>query len=240
MKKDADTFGRVLVAQLEGRDSGYLVERSDGYMDWDSGAHYFGPDRDRGMRRALKMARGKVLDIGCGAGRHSLALQRRGLRVTGIDRSPLAVRVCRRRGVKDARVLGIEQIGRLPAGSFDTVVMFGNNFGLFGSPARARGLLREMRRITPPGARILAQSLDVHRTTNPEHLSYQRRNRARGRLSGQLRLRIRFGLRAGPWFDYLMVSPAEMRGVLRGTGWRLDRVLPSGGPLYVGVISRRG
>ena len=238
MKKDADIFGRVLLRELEGRYSGHLIERSDGFVDWMSAAEYFKVGNDKGILRALALARGRVLDIGCGAGRHALALQRRGLQVTGIDNSPLAIRVCRERGLKDARVLGIDDLGRLPAASFNTVLMLGNNFGLFRSPAVARRLLRAMLRITRPGARILAQSLDVHGTKNPEHLAYQRRNRARGRLPGQIRLRIRSGARVGPWFDYLMVSPGEMRSVLRGTGWRLDRVLPSDGPIYVGVISR--
>jgi SAM-dependent methyltransferase len=237
---DRDIFGRMLMAHLRGHKKTYFIERGDGYIDFDDSSTYFKPESSWGKeeRRALKLARGKVLDIGCGAGRHALALQRRGLKVTGIDSSPLAVQVCRKRGLRDARVMGIEEIGRLPRGSFGTIVMFGNNFGLFGSPARARRFLRIMRRITTPQAMILAGSLDIHDTTNPEHLAYQRQNRARGRLPGQLRLRIRYGARVGPWFDYLMASPAEMRAILRGTGWRLVRILPSGGPLYVAVIVR--
>ncbi len=71
----------------------------------------------------------RALDIGCGAGRVSLYLQRKGLKVTAIDNSPRAIRVCRRRGVRDARVLAIEQIARLPPVSFDTVLMFGKTSG---------------------------------------------------------------------------------------------------------------
>ena len=70
------------------------------------------------------------------AGRVSLYLQRKGLTVTAIDNSPLAIRVCRTRGVKDVRVLAIEQIGRLAGAPFDTVVMLGNNFGLFGASGK--------------------------------------------------------------------------------------------------------
>jgi hypothetical protein len=71
--------------------------------------------------------------------RVALELQARGREVVGIDSSPLAVEVARRRGVRDARVLPFEQVG--PAlGRFDTVVMYGNNFGLFGGEAKARRL----------------------------------------------------------------------------------------------------
>ncbi|NQT82293.1 class I SAM-dependent methyltransferase, partial [bacterium] len=79
----------------------------------------------------MRLARGKVLDIGCGAGRNSLYLQQKGLDVLGIDLSPLAIMVCQLRGFKKARVMSITEVdSRL--GTFDTIVMYGNNFGLFG------------------------------------------------------------------------------------------------------------
>lgn len=56
-------------------------------------------------RKALELARGRVLDVGAGAGCHSLVLQNRGLEVTAIDISPLSVQVQQERGVRDARVV---------------------------------------------------------------------------------------------------------------------------------------
>ena len=44
-------------------------------------------------------------------------------------------------------------------------------------------------------------------------------------MSGQLRFRVRYASYCSPWFDYLMVSPDEMKGILEGTGWRVERVL---------------
>jgi hypothetical protein len=41
-----------------------------------------------------------------------------------------------------------------------------------------------------------------------------------------------------PWLDYLFVSAAEMRDILDGTGWKIDRILPSGGPVYIAVIAK--
>jgi SAM-dependent methyltransferase len=182
---------------------------------------------------------GRALDVGCGAGRVSLYLQRRGLRVTAIDNSPLAVRVCRRRGVREARVLAIEQIPRLAGAPYDTVVMFGNNFGLFGGFMKARRLLRQFHRLTGPNAVILAESLNPYTTGEAAHRRYQRRNRQRGRMGGQIRIRVRFRDVKGPWFDYLLVSPGEMKAILAGTGWRLRQILRSGGgPVYVAVLAK--
>jgi 2-polyprenyl-3-methyl-5-hydroxy-6-metoxy-1,4-benzoquinol methylase len=51
-------------------------------------------------RKAIESVKGRVLDIGCGAGRHSLYLQKKGLNVLGIDSSPLAIKICKLIGVK--------------------------------------------------------------------------------------------------------------------------------------------
>jgi hypothetical protein len=57
MKKDADVFGRVLLAHLEGRYSGHLIERSDGFVDWGSGAEYFEVGRNKDILRGRKGTR---------------------------------------------------------------------------------------------------------------------------------------------------------------------------------------
>jgi SAM-dependent methyltransferase len=200
---------------------------------------YFLPFRrwPKAERQALRLARGRVLDIGCGAGRVGLELQERGHEVVGIDLSPLAVEVSRRRGVRDARVLAVTQVDR-SLGWFDTFVMFGNNFGLMGSRRRAPWLLRRFRAIANEGARILAESVNPYKTDKPEHLAFHKRNQRRGRMGGQLRIRIRHGSYATPWFDYLLASPEEMAGLAEGTGWELARVIDEDEHVYVGVLER--
>ena len=106
--KDTDAYGAELMAIHRGETDVEIIERDDGYIEAADGrAAYFGdasqwPDSER---TALGFLRGRVLDIGAGAGRHAVFAQQHGLRVTAIDNSPLAVRVARLRGVKDARVL---------------------------------------------------------------------------------------------------------------------------------------
>jgi hypothetical protein len=58
-------------------------------------------------------------------------------------------------------------------------------------------------------------------------------------MGGQIRIRIRFNEIKGPWFDYLLVSPTEMKAILAGTGWRVRELLKSSdGPVYVAVIAK--
>ena len=181
--------------------------------------------------------RGRVLDIGCGAGRHCLYFQSKGLDVVGVDVSPLAVDVCKQRGVKDARVLSITEITR-SLGVFDTITMMGNNFGLFGSFARARRLLRRFHGLTSANGRIVAVTLDPYQTDNPAHLAYHERNRKRGRMGGQIRLRVRHQMSKTPWFDYLFVSQAELKDIVSDTGWHVAQILPSDGPIYAMVLEK--
>lgn len=244
MKTDRDAYGRQLLAQYEGQEpTAEIVERDDGYVDTGSEAGaYFEPySRWPAIeQRAIKFAQGRVLDIGCGAGRHALYLQEKGLDVTGIDSSPGAIKVCRLRGVKKALVRPISDVDKFKAGSFDTVLMLGNNFGLFGSAAGAERLLNKLSRITSSDAIIIAGTRDPHITTNADHLRYQRLNKKRGRLPGQIRLRVRFGKITGEWMDYLLASPREMETLLKGSGWEIERLIGTGEPSYFAIIRKKG
>jgi SAM-dependent methyltransferase len=210
-----------------------IVERDDGFIAT-SMLDYFAPVRRWAPveRRALRFVRGRVLDVGVGAGRVALELQARGRDVIAIDVSPGALEVARARGVRDARLLAFEDVDA-SLGPLDTIVMFGNNFGLFGSPAKARRLLRRLR---PFVRRMVATSNDPHGTEDPAHLAYQERNRALGRMSGQLRLRVRYRDLVGPWFEYLIVSPEEMTEIVSGTGWSIRTLVRDEGSYYVAVL----
>ena len=240
LTRQQDAFGWEIYDHFRGRHAQELAERDDGNIAATGGpAGYFAGIEDWSPieRKAIRLARGRVLDVGCGAGRVLLHVQSRGLEAVGIDNSPLAVKVCRLRGAKHVRVLPFERVG-LELGMFDTVVMYCNNFGLFGSFARAKRLLRRLHGMTTPRARILASTTDPYRTSDPKHLAYHRRNRARGRMGGQIRLRIRYKDYATPWLDYLLVSKREMAEILDGTGWRLARCFEGHGGRYVAVIEK--
>jgi SAM-dependent methyltransferase len=241
LREQEDAYGRLVLDYFEGRPALEIVEREGGFIN----ASGYGPDAyfapfrrwPKHERAALRLVRGRVLDVGCGAGRVAIELQERGHDVVGIDISPLALEVARRRGAKDVRELAVTQVGP-ELGRFDTIVMFGNNGGLLGSRGRAPWLLRRFKSVTEPGARILAASTDPYTTDNSEHLAYHERNRRRGRMGGQLRIRIRHGSYKTPWFDYLLASPEELAELASGTGWGLTRVIGEGEPSYVGVLER--
>lgn len=243
MKKDTDGYGALLLSSLKTSGQGMfeIVERVDGFIaasNWPP--RYFSDytSWSKRERQAIKLAKGRVLDIGCGAGRFSLHLQQKGFGVMAVDNSSGAVKVCKLRGVKDARLMSIAEFGKFKPASFDTVIMMGNNFGLFGGFKKARRLLKQMHTITSAEGQIIAEAVDPYQTSEPLHLAYQRRNRAQGRMSGQLRIRIRHQNVVGAWFDYLLVSQPEMKEILEGTGWQIRKILSDKGPGYTAIITK--
>ena len=240
MSSADDAYGEILLAALDGKDPVEIVEREDGFISASvmGPGLYLAPFRrwPAHHRHAMRFVRGRVLDIGCGGGRVCLHVQERGGEAVGIDVSPGAIEVCRRRGVRDARLLAVEQLDT-SLGRFDTVVMLGNNLGLLAAPDAGRATLRRLHELTTGRGRIVAESRDVTRTDDPVHLRYHADNRRRGRLPGQIRIRVRHRDAATPWFDYLMVSPAELEQLVDGTGWELARVLESD-DTYVAVLEK--
>lgn len=108
---------------------------------------------------ALSRCSGHVLDVGAAAGRHTLALEARGLQVTSIDVSQISTRVRNLRGVKDARCADffVDDFGT----SFDTIILLMNGLGIAGTLNRLPRLLNRCKDLLAAGGRILADSTDL-------------------------------------------------------------------------------
>ncbi len=225
-----DTFGRAVWDWAHGGRVPEIIERDDGYFEEGAGPEVYLSSFSqwpRGERRAMREVRGRVLDVGCGAGRVALELQARGLDVVGLDSSSYAARAARLRGVKTVWRKSLDEVGAR-VGGFDSIVMFGNNFGLFATPERARERLSEWARQAQPGTRLFAESTNAYGGGAPGmDRTYYRRNREQGRSPGELRARYRYNGSVGGWFTWLFVSRAELSSMVRGTGWRVEDVFGS-------------
>ncbi len=237
-----DTFGHLLTDFHNGEQRVEIVEREDDYIDISrlGPLAYFAEYTEWAEHQKLAMgyAVGRVLDIGCGAGRHSLYLQEKGHDVLATDISPLTIQLCQQRGIKNASVVSITQLNA-KLGIFNTILMMGHNFGLVGSYKRARWLLKRFASMTTDDGKIIAETMDPYQTENPAHLAYHQYNRDRGRMSGQLRLRIRYKQYATPWFDYLFVSKSELEDILVGTSWTIERYIDSDKPTYIAILKKQ-
>lgn len=237
-----DAFGKALMAHLRGEEAEYLIERDDGYMDTPgskAGEYFVGyEDWLPHERDAVLESRGRVLDVGCGAGREALWLQGRGHEVVGIDISTLALEVSRARGVRDCRLMDVRDLD-FPEGCFDTVVMFGNNFGIAGGILETRRMLDGLHRVTGEDGIVIASTLDPLKTDNPVHLVYHEQNRRRGRPPGLVKIRVCFRGECDDWFELLMVGEEELVEVLEPTGWTLEKVYRSEGASFTTILKKR-
>ena len=225
-----DTFGRAVWDWARGGRAPEIIERDDGYFEEGAGPEVYLSSFSRwprAERRATREMRGRVLDVGCGAGRVALELQARGQDVVGLDASSYAVRAARLRGVTTVWRKSLDDVASRIR-EFDSIVMFGNNFGLFATPERAKECLSEWAQTAKPDTRLFVESTSAYGGGAPGiDRTYYRRNREQGRPSGELRARYRYDGAVGGWFTWLFVSRAELGAIVRGTGWHVERVFGS-------------
>ncbi|MCV9932215.1 class I SAM-dependent methyltransferase [Flavobacterium sp. LS1R47] len=110
-------------------------------------------------QKALELAKEKILDVGCGAGSHSLYLQNeKKLDVTSIDISEKAIETCNLRGVNNAKV---QDVLTLEGEKYDTIISLMNGVGIFGKLENCNKFLSKLKSLLNPGGQILLDSSDI-------------------------------------------------------------------------------
>jgi SAM-dependent methyltransferase len=110
-------------------------------------------------QKALQLAKGKTLDIGCGAGSHSLYLQNeRNIEVYSIDISKNAIQACSLRGLKNTQAIDVLD---LENEKYDTILLLMNGTGIFETLEKTTIYLQKLKSLLNPNGQILIDSSDI-------------------------------------------------------------------------------
>jgi len=164
----------------------------------------------------VERARGPALDVGCGPGRHVVALAERGISAMGIDVTPAAIQHARRRG---APVLERSVFERIPrAGQWASALVLDGNIGIGGDPV---ALLHRVAALVRADGVVLVE-LDAPGTA--------RQSRT---------VRFDFGVDPGPWFALASVGVDTLDALARDAALRADEAWSVGGRFFASLSKAR-
>ena len=171
-------------------------------------------------QKALSMAKGRVLDIGAGAGCHALALQERGLEVKAIDISLLSCEVMKERGVKDAECVNL--FNPQLQGKYDTLLLLMNGTGIAGKLNRLPMLLNRLKELLAEGGQILIDSSDLKYIYENEDGSMDIDLNAP--YYGEVDYQMQYKNVKGEPFDWLYTDPMLLASISKQCGLNCEIV----------------
>jgi SAM-dependent methyltransferase len=180
---------------------------------------------------ALQQCRGKILDIGAGAGSHALVLQQMGQDITALDNSPRSAAIMEQRGVKKIVCQDFFELpdpGPLTAetGSFDTLLLMMNGIGLAGTLDGLRHFFAKARKLIRPGGQLLFDSSDIAYMYDgdiPEMEDYY----------GEILYQYEYKKERGDWFRWLFIDKDRLTEIARQEGWSTQLLFEDGYDQYL-------
>ena len=158
-----DLFGKAILDYQTNNDpEDIITETSISEADEMSVAYLFREFKEMPKleQKALQLAKGKVLDVGCGAGSHALYLQNeRKLEVKAIDISKNAIEACKLRGLKNTEVVNVLDLDTTE--KYDTILLLMNGTGIFGKLNQISTYLQKLKNLLNEGGQILIDSSDI-------------------------------------------------------------------------------
>ena len=237
MQDAMKSFGKALIDYARGNTSAEIIlEREDSLKESLPMAVFFRTPSEFTLleNAALDLCMGRVLDIGAGAGIHTLELQNRGFKVSAMDISPDAVSVMSMRGVREALCADIFHFQCEP---YDTLLLLGHGIGMAGDLKGVDDFLSGIKKHLKSNGQILLHSLDVTKTEDPRHLDYHEMNVKAYRYIGEIRLRIRYQRHLGPLYSWIQLDPETLQAHAKDAGWRTEVIVQEKGGDYLARLT---
>lgn len=165
--------------------------------------------------KALGLCKGTILDIGAGAGSHTLALEDREMDVTAMDISPQLISVMEMRGVTKF----IQQdIFKYKDAKFDTLLLLMNGIGLVGNMEGLRRFLNHCETLLNPGGQLIFDSSDVA-------YLYEDDVPVMDNYYGEIECRYEYRKQKTDWFSWLYIDRNTLRLVAEDEGWKMEYIM---------------
>lgn len=176
---------------------------------------------------AIMECTGKVLDLGAGAGAHSLALQGRGIDVFALENSPGCVEVMQQSAVKNTLFMDY----RKHAKTYDTVLLMMNGLGLAGKLEDVVPFLLKCASLLKVGGQILLDSSDIsylYEDNEIETESYY----------GEVRYRYEYNSEMGSWFDWVYVDQDTLQSLAKKAGLQMEVLITDENDQYLARLTK--
>lgn len=168
-------------------------------------------------QKALKTCRGKVLDIGAGAGCHSTVLARSGLTPVPLESDPLLARILRAKGFSEVREADFFQFS--PPHGFDTLLLLMNGIGICDTLDGLRGFFEQARGCLNSGGQILLDSADLSNLLDEKAMA--QREQSRQTYYGEVQYEMAYKGVKGEPIDWLFVDPSTLQQIAGSYGFQL-------------------
>jgi SAM-dependent methyltransferase len=211
MNQNDDILGQALIDFQNKSSLGTLLVSGEILEDEEMDISYYFRDFSKMPaieQHALSLCKGRVLDVGAGAGSHALVLQENNLELLAIDISPGAVQVMQKRGVKKCKQ--IEAL-ELKNEKFDTVLLLMNGIGISGKKENLASLLEHLLSLLNPNGQILFDSTDLRYLYEEEDGSFW--IDLNGPYYGEMNFTYSYNRQKGKSFDWLYIDKASLEEI---------------------------
>lgn len=176
--------------------------------------------------KAISLCYGKTLDVGAGVGSHALILQSLNIDVTAIDISAEAVNIMKKRGVKNALVKDINDVGE----KFDTLLFLMNGIGLTGTLQAFADFLDQAKTLITEDGQLLFDSSDIS-------YLYDGTPKPTDKYFGEVSYRYQYKGQKGNWFNWLYLDQQTLIDLAKSKGWDCNIVLDDGEDQYLAQLT---
>ncbi len=220
---DMELHGQAMLDYMNGNENALCILRRDDGVAYPPiyARQFFYPDGLPELdRSAVERCTGRVIDIGAGAGSHSLAIQGRGLDVTSVDVSAKAVQVMSRRGCKNAKT---GDVFDSYSERFDTVFVI-LNVGIVQNLDGLARFLKHLDGLMTEDGQLITDSIDPRNSEDESYRKYTQKKIAKGCYLGERTLRFEYKNQTGDWFEWMHIDPETLGQYVDAAGYSMENL----------------